>query len=181
MSADHDRLVALFHHRWAAPILAELHRTAGSKFVTLVHHLGISRDSLRWTLQALVESGWIERNPGYGHPLRPEYILTEAGARLAPLCGELMNALRRADLQDVGLRKWSMPLIYALLRESRRFGELKKLLDGITARALALALTDLEAAGLIDRSAAYRLTTRGARLGKLLEGVARASDTAGAS
>ena len=62
------RFVALFHHRWAVPVLAELHRGAGgAKFVTLVNRLGIGRDSLRRTLAALIERGWVMPNPGHGH------------------------------------------------------------------------------------------------------------------
>jgi len=38
-----ERLIALFHHRWAVPTLAELCRSSGCKFVTLVNRLGASR------------------------------------------------------------------------------------------------------------------------------------------
>jgi DNA-binding HxlR family transcriptional regulator len=144
-------LVGLFHLRWAAPILAELERTSGSRFVTLSHRLGLSRESLRRTLAALLERGLVARNPGYGHPLRPEYVLTAEGARLAPACGDLLVALRGSGLEDVALKKWSMPLLYALGDGARRFSELRTLLPGITARALALALKDLEAWGLVER------------------------------
>ena len=57
-------LVALFHNRWSVPILAELHRQRGSRFVTLARTLGMSRESLRRTLAALIESGLVGRNPG---------------------------------------------------------------------------------------------------------------------
>ncbi|MGH2451320.1 MAG: winged helix-turn-helix transcriptional regulator, partial [Candidatus Limnocylindria bacterium] len=70
---------ALFHHRWAAPVLAELDRSRGSRFVTLSNRLALSRESLRRTLTALIDAGLVMKNPGYGHPLRPEYILTERG------------------------------------------------------------------------------------------------------
>ena len=46
-------LVALFHNRWSVPILAELHRQRGSRFVTLSRTLGLSRESLRRTLAAI--------------------------------------------------------------------------------------------------------------------------------
>ena len=48
-------LAVLFHHRWAVPILAELHGSGGGKFVTLVARLSISRDSLTNTLRAMTE------------------------------------------------------------------------------------------------------------------------------
>src|SRR5215213_11761735 len=73
-------LIALFHHRWAPPALAELARRDGVRFVELQNRLGVGRESLRRALDALLELGYARRNPGYGHPLRPEYLVTEPGA-----------------------------------------------------------------------------------------------------
>jgi DNA-binding HxlR family transcriptional regulator len=160
-------LVALFHNRWSVPILAELHRQRGSRFVTLARTLGMSRESLRRTLAALNEGGLVGRNPGYGHPLRPEYVLTRAGEQVARSCGPLVETLRRRGLEEVGLKKWSMPVVYALSAEPRRFSELRDDLEGISPRALTLALKELEAAGVVERrvtddyppSTVYRLAS----------------------
>ena len=78
-----DRLTALFRRRWACPVIAELHRSDGAKFVTLVNRLGSNPAAMRTTLDDLLELGWIRRNPGYGHPMRPEYLLTAHGERIA--------------------------------------------------------------------------------------------------
>jgi DNA-binding HxlR family transcriptional regulator len=172
-------LVALFHNRWSVPILAELHRQRGSRFVTLSRLLGLSRESLRRTLAALIEGGLVGRNPGYGHPLRPEYVLTSSGERIADACRPLMERLRRSELEEVGLKKWSMPVVYALAEGPRRFSELREILEGISPRALTLALKDLEAAGLVDRrvtddyppATVYRLTRSGRPLAALLRQV----------
>jgi DNA-binding HxlR family transcriptional regulator len=173
-------LVALFHNRWSVPILAELHRRRGSRFVTLARTLGMSRESLRRTLAALIAGGLVGRNPGYGHPLRPEYVLTRAGESLARACEPLVQQLREDDLEDVGLKKWSMPVVFALAEGPRRFSELRERLEGISPRALTLALKDLEAAGLVDRrvtddyppATVYRLTSGGRPLATLLGQVA---------
>lgn len=157
----------LFHHRWAAPILAELLTANGSRFVPLAHRLGLSRESLRQTLAALVEAGLVQRNPGYGHPTRPEYVLTARGRRIAPACAALLRALRRARSEELGLKKWSVPVLLALGGE-RRFTDLRNDL-GASPRALALTLKDLADAGLVERrvhdgyppSTTYRLTPRG--------------------
>lgn len=141
-------LVALCHHRWSLPVLAEIGRTRGSRFATLTGRLGISGESLRRTLAALREAGLVERNPGYGHPLRPEYVLTAEGRRLAPRARRLLAAV--GDHQGVALRKWSLPVL-AELGEPRRFSELRARLP-VTPRALALALRNLETAGLVRRS-----------------------------
>ena len=159
-------LVALFHNRWSVPILAELHRQRGSRFVTLARTLGMSRESLRRTLAALIDGGLVGRNPGYGHPLRPEYVLTRAGEGIAVTCSPLVDMLRRRGLEEVGLKKWSMPVVYALSAAPRRFSELRDSLEGISPRALTLALKELEAAGVVERrvtedyppSTVYRLS-----------------------
>jgi len=140
--------IALFHHRWAAPILAELRRQKGSRFVALAGILGVSRESLRRTLTALIELGLVGRNPGYGHPLRPEYVLTSRGDDVARRCARLLAAV--GDDRELALRKWSLPVLIAL-RDAGRFSELREDLPGITPRALAMTLKDLQAAGLVER------------------------------
>ena len=153
-------------HRWALPILAQLGVTGGSRFVPLAHQLGLSRDALRQTLDALIAAKLVTRNPGYGHPTRPEYVLTEKGRRIAPICASLLQEMRRRDIEDVALRKWSMPILAALSTESR-YGELRRAV-GATSRALTLALKDLVARGLVERhvhtgfppSTTYRLAPK---------------------
>lgn len=141
-------LVTLCHHRWSLPVIAEIGRTRGSRFATLAGRLGVTGESLRRTLAYLQDEGLVARNPGYGHPLRPEYVLTVDGRRVAPDAGRLLAAL--SGHEDVGLKKWSLPVL-AELAEPRRFSELRAALPA-TARALALALRDLEGAGLVRRT-----------------------------
>jgi DNA-binding HxlR family transcriptional regulator len=151
-------------HRWALPILSELAETGGSRFVPLANKLGLSRDALRQTLDALIEVGLVIRNPGTGHPTRPEYILTEQGRRVAPVCASVLEELRRHGIEEGILKKWSMPIIAALSAE-QRYGELRRGV-GATPRALTLALKELVSLGLVERrvhdgfppSTTYRLT-----------------------
>ena len=142
-------LVALCHHRWSLPGAREIGRTRGSRFATLTGRLGVTGESLRRTLAYLQDEGLVARNPGYGHPLRPEYVLTRARReRSRRGCRALLEAL--AGREDVGLKKWSLPVLAelsraaAILRAPRGAAR-------TTARALALALKDLEAAGLVRR------------------------------
>src|SRR3954467_4738348 len=82
-------LIELFHHRWAPPALALLAERDGARFVELQRKLGVGRESLRRALDALLELGLVRRNEGYGHPLRPEYLLTRAGLEAAPFAAQI--------------------------------------------------------------------------------------------
>jgi DNA-binding HxlR family transcriptional regulator len=159
-------ITSLSRHRWSLAILAQLHGTSGRRFVPLANELGVSRDALRQTLAALIQQGLVLPNPGYGHPLRPEYVLTDRGRRVAPVCAALLRALREAGVEEVGLKKWSVPILAALTSE-RRYGELRRAV-GATPRALTLALKELVRSGLVERrvhdgfppSTTYRITSR---------------------
>ena len=151
-------------HRWALPILTQLAATGGSRFTPLANELGLSRDALRRTLDALIAANLVMRNPGYGHPTRPEYVITEHGRQIAPVCARLLQELRGRGLEDVVLKKWSMPVLEALSTESR-YGELRRAV-GATPRAFTFALKELVGRGLVERrvhagfppSTTYRLT-----------------------
>jgi DNA-binding HxlR family transcriptional regulator len=168
----------LVHHRWSPPVLAELLRSSGARFVALERRVGVSRESLRRTLAALIDAGLVERNPGYGHPLRPEYVLTEEGKRVAAVCARLLAELE--GIEDAALRKWSLPVVAALGSRPRRFSQLRVALPEVSARALSLALKDVAAAGLVERivtldyppATVYRPTGRGRRLASILSELA---------
>ena len=170
-----EPLLDLVHFRWALPILAELQRNNGCKFVTLVMRLKLSKDALSRTLTALIEQGLVMRNPGYGHPLRPEYILTTAGQQIGMQVLELMQTLERLEVTDVALKKWSLPIL-VILQDHKRFTDMIERLPGLTTRALAISLRELEQAKLLEPFTGiqgsrngYRLSLIGEELGlKLL-------------
>jgi DNA-binding HxlR family transcriptional regulator len=174
-----DRLTALFRRRWACPVIAELHRTDGAKFVTLVNRLGSNAGAMRQTLDELLDLGWIRRNPGYGHPMRPEYILTPSGERIAPACAGLDAALTTLDVKDVALRKWSMPILYVVGEGPTRFSEVTRSLEGVTDRAVSMTLKDLSEVAIVERTlvagpplgAVYGATDAGIRLLPILDRV----------
>jgi DNA-binding HxlR family transcriptional regulator len=142
-------LARLAHHRWTLPVLVEIERSRGSRVAALTGRLGVGRESLRRTLMSLQDEGLVARNPGYGHPLRPEYLLTGRGRALAAAADAVLEAARGRE--DVVLKKWSLPVL-AELDGPRRFSELRTALPGAGPRALTLALKDLGAAGLVDRT-----------------------------
>jgi len=117
------------------------------RFIVLINQLELSRDSLRTALTALIEQGFIEKNPGYGHPLRPEYILTERGIAIAVECQRLTGSPFYTEILS---RKWSAPVIYALAAGCTRFNEIKDFLE-VSPRALTQALRLLDEATLVQR------------------------------
>lgn len=160
----------LSRYRWTLPVLAELARTGGSRFVPLITALGLSRDTLRQTLDVLIELRLVMPNPGYGHPARPEYVLTEEGGRVAPACARLVYYVRERDLDVVAFKRWTLPTV-AALAQPQRYGELRRAV-GATSRALTLTLKDLIGTGVMERrvhdgyppGTSYRLTASGRAL-----------------
>lgn len=151
-----QRLALIFHRRWSAPILSEMLRgdthPGGIKFITLAQRLGLSHDSLHATLKYLIAQDYVMRNPGYGHAMRPEYLLAESGYEVAPACRRLLQEAHALGWTEIILKKWSMPALYAVGKDLARFSELKAALPAITSRALTLSLKQLVAAGLLRRA-----------------------------
>ena len=119
-----ERLIRLFHRRWSVPLLAELSRGRGAKLVTLQHRLGASQVAVRETLDDLIAQGLVIRNPGYGHPLRPEYVLTPEGEAVGAACERIEATAQRLRVRPILLRKWPMPVLDALADGPARFGEI---------------------------------------------------------
>jgi len=164
-----ERLIRLFHRRWSVSLLAELSRRRGAKLVTLQAALGASPGAVRQALDDLIEMGLVMHNPGYGHPLRPEYVLTHEGLETGAACERIIEASRRLEVVPLILRKWPMPILDSLRSGPRRFGEMGKRLGSVTDRALAMGLKELGGAGLVERrvgrefppQASYEATGRG--------------------
>jgi DNA-binding HxlR family transcriptional regulator len=152
------------------PALAALAgASGGAKFVTLAHATGASPGGLRIALDELIAHGWARSNPGYGHPLRPEYVLTPHGARVAEHCAALEETLRRLQVSEEARRKWSMPVVFVTGLAPARFTTIADRLAGVTDRALSLTLQRLGEVDLLTRElvdehppgAVYSVTRRG--------------------
>jgi DNA-binding HxlR family transcriptional regulator len=139
----------------------------GARFAAYRGHLEISRDMLVSTLAYLMDLGLLERNTGYGHPLRPEYVATQRGKSLGPACAELYDCMKLLNVERIALRKWSLPVIGAIHGDLASFSLLHGHLSPITPRALSKCLAELAVAGLITRAANttnYSLTAAADRL-----------------
>jgi DNA-binding HxlR family transcriptional regulator len=169
-----DQLAALGQHRWMVPLLAELARSSGARFVELHRRLGLPRDSLSRTIDAAIAAGWAMRNPGHGHPLRPELVLTGAGQELAAMALQVSAVMAGQGLGPAALSRWSLPLLRSLASGQERFNEIARSLPGASPRALSQSLQKLVANDLVGRSvesgypptSRYRLTKRGLALAR---------------
>ncbi|MEJ2088406.1 MAG: helix-turn-helix domain-containing protein [Gammaproteobacteria bacterium] len=154
----------------------------GTRLAVLQHRLSASRQSLRAALAVAMDLGMIERNPGYGHPLRPEYLLTEPGRRVARACAEYAHMTERAGVAEIRFRKWTAPILYSLSQGHCRFSEIETDLGEITPRALTASLRSLCETGLVLREveddypprAAYRLSRNGARAARAVAEIVKA-------
>ncbi len=125
----------------------------------------------------------MRRNPGYGHPMRPEYLLTASGRKVAAPSAALVARIERLGIAEIAWKKWSLPVIHAVVSAGGRFNRLQAELDGVTPRALAQALRDVQKAGLVERlliddsppRAEYELTDEGRRLTDLATALAEAA------
>lgn len=160
------------------PIMALLSREKGARFAAMANRFALSRHSLARTLGQLRDWGWVAPNPGHGHPLRPEYVLTDSGLPVGGVCDRIMAERERMGLEPAQLPRWSLPLIAGIGGDWLRFGDLRDRLDPVTPRALSLTLQQMVGQDLVGRRLEpgfamvprYGLTDRGSDLAAALTG-----------
>lgn len=147
---DINLLVNLTARAWSLEILAHLHARVPGRQAPLLAATGASRGAFRASLEHLVDLHLLERNPGHGHPLRPEFRLTPTGVKAANVAAQI--ALVVGDDAGFALirRRWTVPVL-ALTRVPRRFSALRSDLAPITDRALSVSLGQLEERDWINR------------------------------
>ena len=144
-------IIRLGTGRWLMPLLAAMSADGGARFAVLARQLPVSRSVLSRSLDQLQKEAWLVRNPGHGHPLRPEYLLTERGRAIAAWCARVMEERRRLGLEADQLGRWSLPLVHGLGPDWKRFSSLEAELRPITPRALSLTLKQGLGVGLVRR------------------------------
>ena len=169
----------LFGRRWSVPVVATLYREGPLRVSALQARLGASSDTLQETLAGLRAHGILVREGPRG-----AFSLTEHGRELGDVCNDAVVAVRESGLVSLALRKWPMFVLVAASRGGSRFANLMAMLPGITPRALAMALKELEREGLVERtiaetyppSVAYRLAPRGWELVSPMEALVAACE-----
>lgn len=143
-------LVKLTSRAWALDILAQMHAGVPGRQAALLSATGAGRTAFAASLQHLMVLGLVERNPGHGHPIRPEFLLTKEGERAAEVAYRILRQV--PDVSQVGIlrKSWSLPVL-ALAQQPQRFSGLKAGLGAITDRALSASLQRLEAQEWVAR------------------------------
>jgi DNA-binding HxlR family transcriptional regulator len=165
-------------NRWAIPVLALLSREQGSRFAVIARAFGLSHNSLSRCLVHLKDCGWVIPNSGHGHPLRPEYLLSDAGRPVGALCERIEAMRTRLKLGTGDLPRWSLPLVAGLGPDWTRFGEIQARLAPVTPRALSTTLKAVIDEALVQRRLEdrypplplYALTGKGQELAGALTG-----------
>ena len=135
---------------WALPILASLHVGVAGRQATLLAATGASRTAFVQSMDHLIKNGLLERNPGYGHPLRPEFRLTQRGKEAAAIADKIQRVSSEDD-QSLLRKSWTLPVLTSLQTPSR-FNDIKRNLQTITDRALSQSLKSMEGKDWVHRS-----------------------------
>lgn len=174
-----DDLIQLGRWRWATAVLAFVAERGGARFVEMLNTLDVPRESLSRTLEGAIAAGWLRRNPGHGHPLRPEHVLTPAGERLGALARSITLAQRRLALGPETMTRWSLPIVRSVSDGHTRFNDISRTIAAASPRALSQSLKGLSDQSLLRRAlidgfppaSAYTLTRSGLVLAAATKGV----------
>jgi DNA-binding HxlR family transcriptional regulator len=135
---------------WALPILSNLHEGIAGRQAPLLAATGASRTAFAQSMDHLITIGLLERNPGHGHPLRPEFRLTSLGVSAAAIANKIQGVTADED-QDLLRRSWTLPVLTSL-HTPCRFNNIKRNLPSITDRALSQSLKTMEVRSWVCRS-----------------------------
>lgn len=143
-------LVKLTERAWSLEILAALHRGVPGRQAPLIAATGAGRTAFGQSLQHLLDLGILERNPGHGHPLRPEFRMTARGAALGGAADAMLQAADGAAGQGLLRRRWTVPVL-SVARKPRRFSDIRGDVGQVTDRALSQTILRLQEHGWMDR------------------------------
>ena len=171
---DINLLVKITSRAWALSILALLHRGTPGRQAPLLAATGAGRTAFGQSLQHLVDLGLLERNPGHGHPLRPEFRLTAPGQVAAAMADRIDSTVRQPAGHDLLRRAWTVPIL-TVSQQPRYFSQIKTDLGAITDRALSQSLQHLQTQHWVTRQIdtdhrpprpLYQATRTGLRIGQ---------------
>ncbi|RED52376.1 HxlR family transcriptional regulator [Aestuariispira insulae] len=151
---DINLLVNITARAWSLKILALLHEGVPGRQAPLLAATGAGRSAFAASLDHLAGLGLLERNPGHGHPLRPEFRLTAQGLAVAPYASAILSQLDGEEDFALIRKSWTVPVL-ALITRPRHFTEIRTGLGAITDRALSQSLGLLEDHQWLSRNFDY--------------------------
>ena len=134
-------------------LLAEGHTARVSP---VAHALGAGRTPISTTFAHLVDMELLARNQGHGHPLRPEFALTDFGHITAQWALGLRDQVNDQNDWQLLRRSWTLPVL-RLTDDASRYARLRASLAPITDRALSLSLKVMQNRGWLDREVATEI------------------------
>ncbi|WP_208992988.1 winged helix-turn-helix transcriptional regulator [Roseibium sp. TrichSKD4] len=159
-------------------ILALLHRGTPGRQASLLAATNAGRTAFAASLDHLIELGVVEKNPGHGHPLRPEFRLTEQGVVIGQIAHRIVSIVPSDQEFALLRRSWTVPVL-ALTGAPQRFSDLRMKLLPITDRALSGTLQKLEHQDWIRREVittartpfpVYNAINRGQDIARVING-----------
>ncbi len=148
---DKIAFVKLCSRSWSVRALALMAEGVPARVSPVAHAAGTGRTAMTTSFRHLVEIGLLRRASGHGHPLRPEFELTQEGERTARWGRHLGQLLDDQEAWQLIKFSWTLPVL-AALKHRDRFNDLATALNPITDRALAQTLARLEESGWVERS-----------------------------
>ncbi len=147
---DISLLVKLTTRAWCLDILTHLHAGVAGRQAPLLAASGAGRTAFGQSMTHLIDLGLVARNPGHGHPLRPEFRLTVLGEPVAKLAYDVTLAVPEPSDLSVLRRRWTVPVL-SVVQAPRRFSQIKLELGLITDRALSQTVDQLQHHGWLLR------------------------------
>ncbi len=152
---DKSTLVKLCSRTWSLTALGLMADGIAGRTSPLAAAAGCGRTAMQASVAHLVELNLLEKNAGYGHPMRSAYRLTEQGMHLAQWASQLNQLVTPGADRQLLRSKWSLPLI-SCLPGYTRYGELRRQLNPVTDRALSRSLGQLTERRWISRQVLTR-------------------------
>lgn len=148
-------LVNLCSRTWSLKALALMAADCPARVSPLAAQAGCGRTAMSDSVSHLVALQLLERNPGRGHPLRPEYRLTPLGQATAQWALALDSMVSDPLDQLLCRGKWALPVV-STLNPVQRYSAMKKQLAPVTDRALSICLGKLTAQNWVARQVCSR-------------------------
>lgn len=91
-------------------------------------------------------------------------------------CSQEHRHCGAAKTLNILTEKWTLPLLHHVVQGTNRFGQLQRVMKGISAKSLTFRLRELEQAGILTRKVfpglplhvEYVLTEKGKHLGEVI-------------